>query len=170
MSEENNKGICYPLKIVKLARIRENAKLPIKSHTWDVGLDFYFNSQVELDKNEIILNPGQGYLFGTGIKAEIPDGFMWEVKNRSGMASKKDLVVGACVCDPRYSGEIFINLHNIGNNTQVIKEGDKIAQLVLIPIMYCDIEEVEEKDLYSYSKSDDRGEKGFGSSDKINLS
>jgi dUTP pyrophosphatase len=156
MSEENNKGICYPLKIVKLARIRENAKLPIKSHTWDVGLDFYFNSQVELDKNEIILNPGQGYLFGTGIKAE--------------MASKKDLVVGACVCDPRYSGEIFINLHNIGNNTQVIKEGDKIAQLVLIPIMYCDIEEVEEKDLYSYSKSDDRGEKGFGSSDKINLS
>ncbi len=49
---------------------------------------------------------------------------MLEVKNRSSVASKMNLVVGACVVDPGYDGELFIDLHNIGNDTVFVNAGD----------------------------------------------
>ena len=60
---------------------------------------------------------------------------MLEVKNRSGNASKRSLLVGACVVDSGYDGEVFVNLHNIGTETQFVAKGAKIAQLVLLPVV-----------------------------------
>ena len=54
--------------------------------------------------------------------------------NKSGIASKKRLVTGACVVDEGYTGEIFVNLHNIGEHPQFIESGDKIAQGVFVRI------------------------------------
>ena len=85
---------------------------------------------------------------------------MLEVKNKSGIASKRQLVVGACVVDPGYDGEIYVNLHNIGVSTQIIKPGDKIAQAVLVPVVHCGIEEATEDNLNNGST---RGDGGFGS-------
>jgi dUTPase len=56
---------------------------------------------------------------------------MLEVKNRSGMAAKRQLLVGAGVVDSGYDGEVFVNLHNIGTDVQIIEPGDKIAQAVV---------------------------------------
>jgi dUTP pyrophosphatase len=55
--------------------------------------------------------------------------------NRSSIAAKRGLMVGAHVIDSGYDGEVFINLHNVGNGPQLIRYGDKIAQLVMIPVV-----------------------------------
>ena len=69
--------------------------------------------------------------------------------------------MGACVVDADYSGEIYVNLHNVGLKTQYLQEGDKIAQAVLIPIIHCGIEEVATDEFINFYSQ--RGEGGFGS-------
>ena len=85
---------------------------------------------------------------------------MLEIKNKSGVASKRQLLVGACVVDPGYNGEIYINLHNLGVTTQIIKPGEKIAQAVLVPVVHCNAVEAKEDDL---NQDTERGTGGFGS-------
>ena len=109
---------------------------------------------------EYWLSARSSNLISTGLKTEIPEGYMLEIKNKSGIATNRQLVVGACVVDPGYDGEIYVNLHNLGVSTQRIKPGDKIAQAVLVPVVHCGIEEVTEDNLNNGST---RGEGGFGS-------
>jgi len=85
---------------------------------------------------------------------------MLEIKNKSGIASSRQLLVGACVVDAGYDGEIFVNLHNMSPETQVIEAGQKIAQAVLVPVVICGVEEVKEDSLNGRST---RGVGGFGS-------
>ena len=92
---------------------------------------------------------------------EVPYGYMLEIKNKSGIASKRQLITGACVVDPGYDGEIYVNLHNIGSATQTIRPGDKIAQAVLIPIIHCKVEEVFDGEILNIDST--RGTGGFGS-------
>jgi dUTP pyrophosphatase len=70
-------------------------------------------------------------------------------------------MVGACVVDPGYDGEVYVNLHNLGLNTQYLHPGDKIAQAVLIPIVHCGIEEVFDAEILNIDSA--RGSGGFGS-------
>ena len=100
----------------------------------------------------------------TGLKFGVPHGYMLEVKNRSSMAAKKQLVVGACVIDPGYNGELMVNLHNIGNQVRVLKPGDKIAQVVMIPVIHFRARKLMTDTLYSNNICiSDRGAGGFGS-------
>ena len=93
---------------------------------------------------------------------------MLEVKNRSGNASKRSLLVGACVIDSGYEGEVFVNLHNVGKDTQQIAPGMKIAQLVLIPVVHFRAMENAEEAIYQYPMTiSQRGEDSLGSTDKI---
>ena len=59
----------------------------------------------------------------TGLRFGVPHGYMLEAKNRSGNAAKRSLLVGACVIDSGYDGEVFINLHNVGKESQFIQPG-----------------------------------------------
>ena len=150
---------------LKFYKLRTNAKLPVRAHRTDAGMDLFYcpngNRGVCTEENGEYWIPARGSsLISTGLKTEIPEGYMLEVKNKSGIASKRQLVVGACVVDPGYDGEIYVNLHNIGVETQIIKPGDKIAQAVLVPVVHCGIEEVTEDTLNNGST---RGEGGFGS-------
>jgi dUTP pyrophosphatase len=86
---------------------------------------------------------------------------MLQVMNKSGIATKKQLVVGACVVDSGYSGEVFVNLHNIGNKEVYIHPGQKIAQAVLLPVLTPAIEEVPTDQVYDDETT--RGDGGFGS-------
>ena len=89
---------------------------------------------------------------------------MLEVKNRSSMAAKRHLIVGACVIDPGYNGELFINLHNIGQHTQTIENGQKIAQVVMIPIIHFRARKLMTDTLYNSDICiSNRGTGGFGS-------
>jgi dUTP pyrophosphatase len=89
---------------------------------------------------------------------------MLEVKNRSSVASKQQLIVGACVVDPGYDGEVFINLHNVGSRARRVKAGDKIAQIVMTPVIHFRPVEVSSDSLYNQDICiSNRGSGGFGS-------
>ena len=151
--------------ILQVCKLRESARLPTRAHKMDAGMDLYYcpnGERARIIKEEgLVIEPRQSVLIPTGLKVQVPYGHMLEIKNKSGIAFKRQLVVGACVVDPGYTGELYVNLHNLGLRPQYLQEGDKIAQAVLIPISHCNIEEVtEEKFLRSHST---RGNGGFGS-------
>lgn len=150
--------------IIKVYRIRPKTKLPTRAHQLDAGMDLYYcpdGDKKLYNTQNFHIPPKTSRLLSTGIKVEIPYGYMLEIKNKSGIAHKRQLLVGACVIDPGYNGEIYINLHNIGAKTQIIKTGDKIAQAVLIPVSHCRIEEVETDKFLNFQS--ERKEGGFGS-------
>jgi dUTP pyrophosphatase len=92
---------------------------------------------------------------------------MLEVKNRSSVAAKRSLLVGACVVDSGYNGEVFVNLHNVGIESQSIKAGDKIAQLVMVPVLHPRPVETYERELYASAVTiSDRGAGALGSTDE----
>ena len=105
---------------------------PTRANPSDAGLDIPFNPA---DGSMVRIKPGQSIVLGTGLKFGIPHGYMMQIMNRSGVAAKRKLIVGACVVDSGYDGEVFVNLHNIGPDTQFIQAGDKIAQGVVIPVV-----------------------------------
>ena len=144
-------------------KLRESAKDPVRANPSDAGLDIFWCPE---DNRNLIqeIKPLESVVLQTGLKFGVPHGFMLEVKNRSSMAAKKQLVVGACVIDPGYNGELLINLHNIGNETRVIKPGDKIAQVVMLPVIHFRARKLMTDTLYSNSICiSNRGAGGFGS-------
>ena len=76
-----------------------------------------------------MIKPGESKILPTGLKFGVPHGYMIQIMNRSGNAAKKQLMVGACVVDSGYDGEVFVNLHNIGKEAQTVSAGDKIATM-----------------------------------------
>ena len=128
------------------------------------GLDVFFCPS---DGEGIYLRPGDTALFQTGLKFGVPHGYMLEVKNRSGNASKRSLLVGACVVDSGYDGEVFVNLHNVGNKVQLIDPGTKIAQVVLIPVVHFRARQSDNENLYNYPMTiSNRGDGALGSTDQ----
>jgi len=143
---------------LKVFRVRENSKLPVRAHPTDAGMDLFFCPENNKPKN---VYPGNTELFATGLKIGVPSGHMLEIKNKSGVAYKQQLVVGACVVDSGYDGEVFVNLHNIGNTVKVIEPGQKLAQAVMVVIETPEVEEIGEDNVYGTET--DRGDGGFGS-------
>ena len=154
--------------LLKIARTHNMAKLPSRANPSDAGADvFYCPKQDPYSFKHVDLDPGDSVVLPTGLKVEVPHGYMLEVKNRSGMAAKKSLVVGACVVDSGYSGEICVNLHNIGNTKKTVEVGDKIAQLVLIPVVQWRCFPVDEDRLYNDPLTiSSRGDGALGSTGK----
>jgi dUTP pyrophosphatase len=147
--------------MIAFSKTHIGAVTPTRSNPSDAGLDVYFSPK---DGNPVEIAPNTCKLLGTGIKMEIPHGYMMQVCNRSGIASKRSLVVGAHIIDSGYSGEVMINLHNIGEKPQVVNHGDKIAQLVMLPILVPRLAEVSEEQLYIDPVTvSNRKESGFGS-------
>ena len=123
---------------------------PVRANPSDAGLDLRFNPQ-EHTLVPIQIQPGESLVLGTGLKFGVPHGYMIQIMNRSGNAAKKKLMVGACVVDSGYNGEVFVNLHNIGSKPQTINPGDKIAQAVVIPIVPARFLETKNDNLYDWS-------------------
>lgn len=119
--------------MIEWCRTHFNVHPPSRANPSDAGLDIHFNPKA---LEAVTIEPGSSAVLPTGIKFGIPHGYMLEVKNRSGMAAKRSLIVGACVIDSGYDGEVFINLHNIGQATQVIEPHAKIAQVVMTPVVH----------------------------------
>ena len=146
---------------MKVQRVRK-VKLPTRGTPKSAGLDFY----VPDDYEDRRISPGQSVLIPSGIRVEVPEGYALIAFNKSGIAVKKQLYVGACVIDEDYQGEIHIHLTNVGAAYARIYPGDKIAQFVLVPVLYADIEEVDEL----HKVPTKRGTGAFGSTDdKDNL-
>ena len=152
-------------------KIREGAKLPVRAHSIDAGIDLFYcpDPNQEPDcfwkpEGEYRIPPGESCLVPVGLKVVVPNNHMLEIKNKSGVAHKQKLIVGACVVDPGYTGEVYVNLHNIGGSTKIIKPGQKIAQAVLVPVVICKIDEMH----YDPSElNTERSDGGFGSTGLI---
>ena len=101
---------------IKVYRTRPSAKTPQRAHASDAGMDFFF---APVEGASARIKPGQSVLLETGIKMQVPEGCMLQIMNKSGIASKRHLITGACVVDEGYTGEIFVNLHNIGEDVEL---------------------------------------------------
>ena len=149
--------------ILEYYRVHESANDPVRSNPSDAGLDVFFSPD-EDSEQEITIEPCCTALLGTGLKFGVPHGYMLEVKNRSSWAAKRQLLVGACVIDSGYDGEVIVNLHNIGARPRVVQAGDKIAQIVMIPVVHFRPQEAEDDNLYEEDITiSDREDGGFGS-------
>jgi dUTP pyrophosphatase len=143
------------MKIFKTRDVKD----PNRAHSNDAGFDLFIPN----DFLPQVLNPGQSVLIPSGIKARVPEGYALIAFNKSGVASKKNLIVGASVIDESYQGEIHIDIKNVGKAPQVLSPGDKIIQLLCIKMNYVPIEIASTEDeLFSDMKSE-RGAGGFGS-------
>ena len=152
--------------LLEYCRVRANAVPPTRGHPSDAGLDVFYSPR---EPQELItIAPGQSALIPTGLRFGIPHGYMLEVKNRSSVASKLSLIVGACVIDSGYDGEVFVNLHNIGQEIRVIQGRDKIAQLVMIPVVAFRAIDTSSGNLYDWYPIaiSDRGAGALGSTDE----
>lgn len=143
---------------LKVYKVRKNAKIPERAHPTDAGMDFFFCPDEEV---AITIPPGSSTLLMTGVKVEVPESCMLQIMNKSGIASKRSLVTGACVVDSGYDGEIFVNIHNIGKTPQTILPGHKIAQGVFVEIRRPMLVETTSSSVYGSETS--RGDGALGS-------
>ena len=140
---------------MKYSKTRE-LRSPNRGTSNSAGIDLYIPTG--LDQNIL---PGESTLIPSGVKVNIPHGTMLQVCNKSSIASKKGLIVGAEIIDSDYQGEILINLWNVSKKAVTISSGSKIAQVVHMPILLEDWEEVKEDELFK--SETERGNGGFGS-------
>ena len=134
-------------------------KLPVKAHEDDAGFDFF----APMDMETVSLEQGDDYVVQTGVRVAVPRGWALLGVNKSGVATKKKLTLGAKLIDSGYTGELGIHLFNIGTQTAVIEPGDKIAQFVLIPIGTAVLETMDEDEYWRRHDGTERGQGGFGS-------
>ncbi len=141
---------------VNIKKLREGAKLPVRASAAAAGYDLC--ACLEGD-GEVTIAPHTTVRIGTGLSIAIPDGYFGAVFARSGLAAKQGLrpanAVG--VCDSDYRGEYIVALHNDSSAEQVVRNGDRIAQLVVMPYLAVDFCEVDALD------ETERGGGGFGS-------
>lgn len=140
---------------IKTKILREGAKLPHLATSGAAACDLY-----ALLDAPIILNPGQRYAVPTGIAIALPDSSCVAVAcARSGLALKRGLALanGIGVIDSDYRGEIFVAVINNDKETQIIENGERIGQLMILPVISAEYELSDELD------DTDRGSGGFGS-------
>lgn len=136
---------------MKVKKLVSSATLPQKAHAGDLGYDLFSASNTDIF-------PAETKLVKTGIAIQFPEGYGGFIKDRSSVATKKGLFVVAGVIDNGYIGEIQVAFHNASDEIIEINAGDKIAQLVLIPTVNFQVEEVD-----ALVQQDQRGDGGFGS-------
>ncbi|MDD3304412.1 MAG: dUTP diphosphatase [Clostridia bacterium] len=143
---------------IKMKKLNSNAMMPSRGSEKAAGYDLY--AYIE---NEIIeIKPHDTIKVGTGLSFEIPDGYFGAIFARSGLAANQGVRPANCVgvIDSDYRGEYIVPLHNDTNESRIITNGDRIAQLIVMPYLDSEIEEVDELNQTS------RDVGGFGSTGK----
>ena len=131
-------------------KLDEGAYLPTRAHPTDAGMDLYA-------RETQIVPAKESAVFDTGVHIELPIGTVGMLKSKSGLNVKHG-ITSEGVIDVGYTGSIVAKLYNNSGFDYKVNEGDKITQLVIMPIITPSIELVDELD------ATDRGDKGFGSS------
>jgi len=144
------------LKIYKKSN-RETIKLPQYQTTGSSGLDLVAN--LEQDTDQITIKPNKWEIIPTGITIELPDGCEAQIRPRSGLAYKYGVTVlnSPGTIDNDYRGEIKIILINHGHEDFIVKNGDRIAQMIISKYEQVELEEIE------FLTETTRNDSGFGS-------
>jgi dUTP pyrophosphatase len=159
---------------MKYIKIRD-VKSPSRGTPQSAGIDFYIPN--DWNNGDIYdLGPGQRLLIPSGIKLKVPEGNALIAFNKSGVATKTGVVVGACVVDEDYQGEVHLSIINTNHPKEFWKDGyyvtdpgyvqiepgTKIMQFILVPVNYAEPREVGTlQELFP--EVSERGEGGFGS-------
>lgn len=138
------------MKEIRVKKMAADAVLPTRAHANDAGLDLY-------NLEDVLLNPGEGKAIKTGIALAIPEGHVGLVADRSSLA-KRGIKSAGGVIDAGYRGEVLIILWNISAAAVQLKGGERVAQLLILPVATPAVLEAVELDETA------RGERGFGSS------
>lgn len=158
---------------MRYCKVRD-VKSPERGTGKAAGIDFF----VPNSDSAIVVHSHSDCLIPSGIKMEIPEGYMLMAADKSGVVTsvnacvkagrtpKKDafesiLIIGAKIVDEDYQGEIHIHIINVGSQDIIIKPGMKIAQFILVPVSYEKLEEVPETELFS--RYSERGNGALGS-------
>ncbi|CAA0365506.1 Deoxyuridine 5'-triphosphate nucleotidohydrolase (modular protein) [Alteromonas alvinellae] len=126
---------------IKVVKRHPDAAMPSMAHEDDAGLDLQ-------TMESVVLPPGKSCVLPSGIAMQLPKGFYGRISNRSKIASKKNVAVMARIIDKPFTGEIKINLINLGQETVEFFKGDKVAQIVIertyssLPLV--EVEQLEE--------------------------
>lgn len=141
--------------VLEVKLLHPDAKAPARTRPHDAGDDL---AAIE----SCVLAPGERRLVGTGVAVAIPAGLAGLVTPRSGLAAKHGIhpLNAPGLIDPNYRGEIKVALHNAGSGLFAVEPGDRIAQLLLVPVWTPELCLVDELP----PSPDDRGDAGFGSS------
>lgn len=157
----------------RFTKVRD-VKSPVRGTNLSAGIDFF----VPKDFKPFVLLPHKDVLIPSGIKASFEKCCMLMAAEKSGVSSSMEAkkiarmdyitsyesatVLGAKIVDTDYQGEIHIHIINLGDKPILIEPDKKIAQFILVPVLYSEIEEVNsEKELFA-NESSSRGDKGFG--------
>jgi len=165
------RGQTRAMKILKIKDVRT----PERGTSRSAGIDFFVpnapdfiakdpaTGDLKYAGSQLVLMPGESALIPSGIKVCVPPGYALVAFNKSGVCTKKTLIVGAEVVDEDYTGEVHMHVINAGQHSTQITAGDKLIQFMLIEQNYLDVEVVHsEEQLYLNMKSE-RGDGGFGS-------
>lgn len=131
-------------------KLDTDAYIPVRAHETDAGLDIRA-------KETQIVPAKESAIFHTGVHVQIPRGCAGLLVSKSGLNVNHDITSTGLI-DEGYTGEIVVKLFNHGGYDYKVKAGDKISQLVIIPVLY------ESVEIVSNLKESDRGDSGFGSS------
>lgn len=149
---------------MKFTKVRD-VKSPVRGTKKSAGIDFFIPNDAfaDLPERAAYIFPNEGIKIPSGVHVKIPEGFALIAMNKSGVATKKGLTVGASVVDEDYQGEIHLHVINTTAHVQRIQAGEKLVQMLLVPVSYLNAEEVETlEDLYG-DEVTERGAGGFGS-------
>ena len=140
---------------IKIRKVSD-VKTPHYAHRGDSGVDLY-------STEDLILQPMERRLVGTGLCMEIPLGYEGQVRPRSGLSAKYGITLTNCVgtIDSDYRGEICCLMINLGNEPYTIEPGERIAQLIISPVVHVETEFIEK-----IPEETKRGSGGFGSTGK----
>jgi dUTP pyrophosphatase len=133
-------------------KLDEGAKMPTRAHITDAGLDLYA-------RETQIISAKESAKFDTGVHIEIPVGYVGMLKSKSGLNVNHG-ITSEGVIDAGYTGSITAKLYNNSGYDYKVNAGDKITQLVIMPIITPELEEVETLE------ETERGSGGFGSTGK----
>lgn len=127
----------------------KGAIMPTRAHETDAGLDIYARERK-------LIRANSSAVFDTGVHVELPVGTVGMLKSKSGLNVKHGLTSEG-VIDVGYTGSICVKLYNLSQTDYIVEVGDKISQLVILPILTPNLEQVESLE------DTDRGNGGFGS-------
>ena len=143
---------------IRVKKLDEHAVLPTRGRVDAAGYDLYVKTT-----EDTVIPPHETVMIGTGLAMEIPQGYFGAIFARSGLACKSGLRPANCVgvVDSDYRGEFIIAVHNDTDTERVVAGGERVAQMVVMPYLSVEFDEVDELD------ETERGEGGFGSTGRL---
>lgn len=129
-----------------------DAVMPRRAHDADAGLDL-------CTPCAFMIRAGNSEVIPTGIHVEIPKGYYGKLESKSGLHVRHDIVCLGGIIDSGYTGEIVVKLYNLGDEDFYFRAGEKIVQLLILPVELCPVRQIELEAV----QETERGANGFGS-------